>query len=400
MISMLKISVVALILGIVACTTPEKGVQNIPFKTTIDSSLPFLFANNNTLHLSWVEIVNDTTSEMRTSTLENNVWQESDLINRGSHWFLNWADFPMIVSNKGNLMAHNLKKSSDKKFAYDIELNLKPGNASEWLQGQPLHNDSTPTEHGFVSAQPYGDHSFYITWLDGRHMVDTGSSSEMNIRAAEVDFNGRVIRDDIIDDKTCSCCQTSIAITQSGPIVVYRDKADDDIRDIYITRLVDDQWTTPQAIHPDRWEIKGCPVNGPKADAIGDDLAVAWYTAVDNQPKVKLVFSNDGGQHFDPPIIISEVMPLGRLDCIQLEDKSALVSWMEADEEEVYLKAIKIYQSGEKSSPITISQMNGSRQSGFPQMERLGKIVYFAWTDIKNELKSIQTAMVNIEEFK
>jgi hypothetical protein len=106
----------------------------------------------------------------------------------------------------------------------------------------------------------------------------------------------------LIDAKTCDCCQTSATITAKGPVVVYRDRNDDEVRGIYISRLLDGSWTIPKPIHNDYWVINGCLVNGPKVAAFDNTLTVAWFTEADAIPKVNLIFSNDSGKSFDTPI--------------------------------------------------------------------------------------------------
>ena len=77
-----------------------------------------------------------------------------------------------------------------------------------------------------------------------------------------------------------------------------RDRSGAEIRDISISRRVGTEWTAPRRVHVDNWEIPACPVNGPRADAIGNTLGVAWFTAANNFPEVKVIFSTDGGRSF------------------------------------------------------------------------------------------------------
>ena len=46
-------------------------------------------------------------------------------------------------------------------------------------------------------------------------------------------------RDDeraVLDARACDCCQTDAAMTSAGPVVVYRNRTEEEIRDIYIAR--------------------------------------------------------------------------------------------------------------------------------------------------------------------
>ena len=51
-------------------------------------------------------------------------------------------------------------------------------------------------------------------------------------------------------------------MTADGPVVVYRDRSEQEIRDISIVRLHDGKWSQPSSVFEDNWKINGCPVNG------------------------------------------------------------------------------------------------------------------------------------------
>ncbi len=396
-----------ILLSLLSCSREEEGeeetVHFMTFPGGAQTSLPYLFAGDDGLIMSWVKMVDDSTAQLEYSRLVDNDWQQPRKIHSGTDWFVNWADFPAITDHGGNLLTHFLQKSSSGKFSYDVKLNVLRKGASTWETGLPLHTDSTKTEHGFVSAVPYNETSFFVAWLDGRNTgagtghEHSGHQGSMSIRAAEVGVNGTVLSDELLDGKTCDCCQTTVAITSNGPIVVYRNRSDREIRDIAITRHVNGKWTEPKPIYQDGWEINGCPVNGPKVEAIGNNVVVAWFTAVNSEPKVQVAFSEDGGDHFGSPVVISGPETPGRVDVTFLDPEHAVVSWMETADGSTWLKAMKVGKSGRKYPPVTITEMDPARKSGFPQMERLDDKLYFAWTAIANNVPEIKTAYVYIQ---
>ncbi|SFT07949.1 hypothetical protein SAMN04487906_2823 [Zhouia amylolytica] len=406
----------SIIISVISCNSKPKEKKNKEHNTTVQKinfdqgmniSLPYMVSTNETTLMSWVTKVNDSISQLNYATLEDGNWSSPKKIVQGQNWFVNWADYPMIVENNGTLLAHFLKKSSDESFAYDIKLNLQKSQDSTWQTELPLYSDETKTEHGFMTLLPYKEHSFFVTWLDGRNMAadpkkesgHAGHHGTMSIRAAEIDKDGTVLSEQILDSNTCTCCQTTATITSNGPIVLYRDRTDDEIRDIAITRLVDGEWTTPKFIHDDGWVIGGCPVNGPKVDAIGDDVAAAWFTAANDQAQVKVAFSENAGASFLKPILVSNVGTLGRVDIVMTDSDHAIVSWMESIDNLTYLKAMKVNKLGEKFEPIIISKMDMSRSSGFPQMERTGNKILFAWTKVGDGTSEIETASVELNAF-
>lgn len=395
-------------LGLSSCKPSEPEsfeLKEIPFPGLTKSSLPVLSSDNSNLIFSWVSMLDDSTAQFSYSFLENgDKWSEPTSITKGSDWFVNWADYPAIVQNKGNLLSYILQKSSGGKFSYDVKLNTLTKGEGNWETGLSLHTDSTFTEHGFVSAIPLSDSTYSVTWLDGRNTGGgghdhSGHAGAMSIRAAEVNLKGKVISDELLDDKTCDCCQTSTALTDQGPIVIYRNRSDEEIRDIAITRLVNGQWTEPKIIHEDGWKIAGCPVNGPRAAAINSTVLVGWFTASGESPKVQFAFSDNSGENFKAPVTI-EGKVIGRVDVALLDSKTGVVSWMETLDEGTFLMAAQITIDGKIGTPIKISSIDPSRKSGFPQMEVFGERVYFAWTEEIEETFTIKTAFFPSKGFK
>ncbi len=64
-------------------------------------------------------------------------------------------------------------------------------------------------------------------------------------------------------------------MTARGPVVAYRDRSVDEVRDIAVVRRVNGTWTTPAVVHDDHWQIAACPVNGPALASRGDTVVIA-----------------------------------------------------------------------------------------------------------------------------
>ena len=84
---------------------------------------------------------------------------------------------------------------------------------------------------------------------------------------------------------------------------------------------------------------------------------------------------------------------------VAVDADTAIVSWMESKDSRAQLKAIKITRSGKKSDYKIIAELDGSRKTGFPQMELAGDRVYFAWTDVAKGSSTIKTAYVPVVQF-
>ena len=384
-----------------ACSIKKNADQEIKFlasPSTSNSAEPFLFTDiDSTVYLSWIE-KNEGKATLKFSSLDNEQWSEPSVIASGTTWFVNWADYPMIATNGKQFVAHFLDKSGESTYAYDVKLTTSDDKGKNWLDPRVLHDDKKQAEHGFVTLVPYGD-KFFVTWLDGRNTVmegmkemdhHEGHHGSMSLRAAIMDAKGTKINEWELDNKTCDCCQTSAAITTNGPVVVYRDRSDAEIRDMSIVRLLDGQWTEPKTIHNDNWKIAGCPVNGPRVVAEGNNLAVAWFSAASDTSHVNVIFSTDGGATFSKPIRVDEGSAIGRVDIVMIDNRSVMVSWMEGS----MIKAAKVNVDGTKEPSMTIASSSESRSSGFPQMTKSGNHLIFAWTDDKE--KNIKVASISL----
>jgi hypothetical protein len=184
----------------------------------------------------------------------------------------------------------------------------------------------------------------------------------------------------LVDDRSCDCCQTDVALTSEGPVVVYRDRSASEIRDIVKSRLVDGRWTDPEPVHEDGWEIAGCPVNGPAIAADGRNVVVAWYTAAHDTARAQVAFSADAAASFGEPIRIDDGDPVGRVDALLLDDGSALVSWLERVPGGGRVRVRHVAPDGRVSATVEVGGTSADRPAGFPRMARSGDAVVFAWT--------------------
>ena len=341
------------------------------------------------------------------STLENENWTAPKTIATGSDWFVNWADFPSLVSSGKDgkyLAAHWLQKSANGSYDYDVQISQSKDGGQNWNPSFIPHRDSIAAEHGFVSMLPLSTEKIFATWLDGRntkgegHEDDShghGTSGAMTLRTAVFDKNGNLSEEAELDNRICDCCQTAAVKTKEGIIVAYRDRSEKEIRDISVVRKVNGNWTTPKSVSNDNWHIAGCPVNGPALDANGKHVALAWFTMSEEKPQVKMAFSNDNGANFGTPIRIDEGNPLGRVDVVMISKNEALISWLEQKEEGAAIKVVQVNEEGGVGEHITITESKTSRQSGFPRMVKNGNKIIFAWTHV-DEATNVKTAIMDL----
>ena len=387
--------------ALAACLTATACIDTAPNVTSLveletlapplgeGSVWPGLSTHGDKVVLSWQERDEEDVWSVKTAVLDEAGWAPARTIARStadSEFFVNWADFASVdVVESDVLVAHWLVRGQARGYDYGVRIARSTDEGRTWTEPWTPHTDGTPTEHGFVSKFPMDDGRVGLVWLDGRNSVDRdgtkGIPGAMALRYRSLDRDGVPTPEVLIDDRVCDCCQTDVAVSASGPIVVYRDRSPEEVRDIYVTRLVDGQWTEGVPVHTDGWVIPACPVNGPAAAARDDDVAVAWFSGADDELKTQVAFSSDGGVHFGEPIRVDEGRPLGRVDVLWLENGSALVLWLERRTRTGEVLARQVMPDGRMGATSLVTSTSAGRDSGFPRMiqDSEGRVV-FAWT--------------------
>lgn len=377
---------VALVL-LSGCRDQQITVREIAAPAAPGSAEPCVEAGaDGRAYLSWIERADAGRHVLRFAVWERSGWAAPHTVAEGSDWFVNWADFPSVTAlDDGTLAAHWLLETGGDSAAYAVALSFSRDGGTTWSEPLTPH-DTTETEHGFVSKVAFPGGGIAAIWLDGRETGGgvEGHSGPMTLRAALIRADGKIEREDVIDARVCDCCQTSAVRLVDGAVVVaYRDRSEDEIRDIAVARFDGERWSEPIVVHDDGWEIAGCPVNGPAIAADGDRVAVAWFTAAGSPPapRLRIAFSEDGGRHFGPPIEVSDGRPEGRVDVVFLEDGAALVTWIDAGAGSARLLARRVEHDGSRGPYVPIASSNTPRSGGFPRVARIGSDTLIAWTE-------------------
>jgi len=343
---------------------------------------PRLSGSGDRLYLSWMERGDDGAALLY-SKLEDGGWTPANTLVSGIDMFVNWADMPSVQPlGDHRLSAHWLQMSADTTYAYDVVFVQSGDDGGTWSEPMRPHTDGTPTEHGFVSMYADGPNTGLI-WLDGRKMVnettDDPVASGMTLRAASIDPTSGFASEQQVDELVCDCCQTDIAIAASGPVAAYRNRSTAEIRDIYVTRLIDGVWQPGKAVDDDGWEIPGCPVNGPAVVADRDFVAVAWFTGAGGQPTVKLAISRDSGASFSAAEVVESGEVLGRVGLAYLGAGNVAVSWVHSAGNAANELVVRRYDSeGAPGADRIIADNVGS--FSVPQVAVAGDQLFAIWT--------------------
>ena len=374
---------------------PELVVQPWALPAPAGAAQPQLArAPDGDLLLSWVERREGGGHRFRFARHDAATgWDAPRTIAEGTDWFVNWADVPMLQAlGDGSLWAHLLVKNGAATYAYDVRLFRSADGGASWQALGPVHDDGTPTEHGFVAMWPQSRDTLGIAWLDGRRTAGGGHGADphggheahagaMTLRTALFDAAGKRA-DAELDASTCDCCSTDAAMTARGPLLVYRDRTAGEVRDIAASRFDGQRWQLPAPVHADGWVMPGCPVNGPAVAADGDQAWVAWYTEAGGVPVLRLARSDDAGDRFGPPMdIVRGARLLGRVDLAADADATWL-AWLEESQGQQSIWASRLdRRTGLQTWTGRVAEIAGrGRATGFPRLQLRDGVAYLAWT--------------------
>lgn len=411
----IKYILFVLIFFIYGCSSSDRidseifsSFREIGSPASSNSGQPYLFPSaDGQIYMSWIEPGIEKKHAFRFTTFDGNCWGEPHTIIEGNAFFVNWADVPSIFQSKDEtLAAHWLESSGEWIFAYDVRMSLSDDGGLTWSEPMTPHRDGTQTEHGFASFFNHPGGGIGIAWLDGREAEEHESAGgdhahsgdwNMHLRSSIIQSNNQLADELVLDNKVCECCPTAATETHDGAIIAYRNRTDDEIRDIYIVRYANGVWTEPYSVHNDGWNIAGCPVNGPAIASDENRVALAWYTAADNDPRVYVAFSRDGGRTFERPYRLDEGVPLGRAAVELLDDRSALVMWIEVTEKDAGLMVRRVFPDGTIGAVEKIATVSDDRASGYPRMARVDDTIVVSWIDTFDEHR-IRTAIAHLRE--
>jgi len=416
MLAPMRVLMPLLLLCLVACersptpvTAPSTSVEPGADKNLVHAVLPWplpaigsaaqpdlVAAADGGVLLSWIS-ADANGHVLRVARFDGDRWSAPREIARGDDWFVNWADTPHIIATSdGALWAHWLRKSASAAYAYDVVLSRSGDGGATWAAPQVVNDDGTPTEHGFVSLWPQTSDSIGVAWLDGRNTAtdispDTAQGAHaghgggaMALRTA-VFGAGLGKTDEVeLDARTCDCCQTSAAMTAKGPLLVYRDRDEAEIRDIASTRLQHGAWTPARTVHDDRWTMPACPVNGPSVAARKNQAWVAWYTAAGEVPTLRLAHSADAGDSFSAAVDVDRGDAVQGRAGVVVDGAGVWVSWIREEPQGQSLWVARYTPDlSRELQRVQVATLQGrGRATGFPQLLAAGQGVRVAWTDV------------------
>jgi hypothetical protein len=383
--------------GLAACDSeraadgPSLRAEAVPFPGGAGSAQPrFAVGVDGSPVLSWLEPAGVATT-FRHATFTAGAFGAPHDVTRGDDLMVNWADLPSVQPITSDVWAaHWLKLAPDSPGAYHIATAVSADGGTSWSAPQQLNDDNAMAEHGFVELFSWND-SIAAFWLDGRQLAEWSFDEPdrllgTSLRIARLDYSGAVVAREIVDELVCDCCAPEHAMAAAGPVVAYRDRTPDEIRDIVVRRFADGRWQDAVAAGTDGWHIEGCPVNGPKIAASGERVGVAWFTAPEGAARVRFAWSTDGAASFGPALELDGAGSFGQVGLLFTADGTAVASWWRAASgggTDLALRAVA--PDGALGELHVVAHSTAAQPVDVPQLAAIGGDVLVAWTSLEGE---------------
>jgi hypothetical protein len=335
-------------------------------------------------------------------------WEGPLTIAVGNSFVANAADTPHIaIADDRALWVQYLQRMAD--GGYGVRLSTSRSGGMNWSEPLAVNDDAIAAEHGFAALWPAGGDRIGIAWLDGRDAGGEGEHEGMPagghdgehahggataLRAATFGPDLQRQGETVVDARACDCCSTAVARTAKGVVVAYRDRSDAEIRDIATVAFDGKQWSAPRVVHADGWRMQGCPVNGPSLAANGDSLVVGWFTAANDEPRVQLARSQDGGAHFGDPLVLDKGRQVDGRVVVALDANNAWALWLreEFGGSSLWLARLAPDLSAERERAKVATLKARGSASGYPRLALRDGSAYIVWTDTDGGMTQLQGA--------
>jgi len=347
--------------------------------------------------VSWIEPATDAMA-LRFAVRGTQDWSTPQTIVARNN-FDKYAEAPpwvLMLPNRGLLAvwAERLPLAKGSKWAGNYLYTAASSDQGKtWTQPAIVHSDRADGEHSFASLAVRDDNRATIVWLDAR---DYETKHTYRLMSAVIASSGAVSDEQTVDNDVCTCCPTSLVTTSTGFLAAYRNHTGDEIRDIYTVREDGGKWQAGKSLHSDGWHINGCPVNGAALAQRQDEIAIAWYTGLEEKASLQVAFSADGGATF--PIVRNidaasgEAQPVGRPAIAFLGPGDALVTWLTREHGVSRLVAAQVHSNDSELHRIEIA--DGTTDGlGYPRMQLIGRDAIVSWGGA-GDTKQVRTALL------
>jgi hypothetical protein len=267
-----------------------------------------------------------------------------------------------------------------------------------------------------VAVSPTG--RVFVLWLDHRESTSAGAmhhqdgaAMSMPMPAAKTDPTERAALSQLyfssldgtspvrITRSVCYCCKTSLATDGNNVYAAWRHVYPGSQRDIAfsVSRDAGKTFSSPVHVSDDKWQIDGCPENGPALVIDKQHRAhVAWPTPRDGKDASKLALfyavSRDG-LAFTPRVEIPTHGPASHVQMTMGADGSPIVAWDEivAGTRRVAMARVRTDASG-KATFTPIAAPDAGPGQWYPVLATTASGTVAAWVRQSDKGNSIGVA--------
>lgn len=277
------------------------------------------------------------------------------------------------------------------------------------------HDADLSGARGWESLAAGSAGQVHAVWLDGRDaerkMAEAAHSGmahkgqpPQDIYHSTIAPDGRSV-ESLIATGVCFCCKTAVAVDGRGTVyAAWRHIFPGSMRDIAFARSRDGGRSFDPFIRvsEDKWELNGCPEDGPTlaVDQAGV-IHISWATVVnDGEPRKVLFYATSrDGKTFSPrsPLPVDPASTPGHPQMVLTPDSGAAIVW---DEVVGGLRRVAFARVSRAGVFRPAQILSGDESASNPVIVRVDGDVVVAWTSRSSTAKSAaEPSSIKIRKF-
>ena len=278
-----------------------------------------------------------------------------------------------------------------------------------------IHDPAFIGARGWESLTVGADGVVHAVWLDGRDADQKIAESAKHtgtvpkgqppqaIYHGTLSANGQVVESLVAAD-VCFCCKTAVAVdTRGGVYAAWRHIFPGSMRDIAFATSTDGghHFTPFVRVSDDKWELNGCPEDGPSiAVDQSRTIHIAWATVVnEGEPRKALFYATSrDGKTFSPrarvPAAVAATPSHAQLTLTP--DGGAAIVWDETINGQRRISFTRVSRTGVFRPPQILS--GGDESASYPVIARAaaGSLIV-GWTSRAAMGKSSDPSVIKLK---
>ncbi|MDQ7091690.1 MAG: sialidase family protein [Methylococcales bacterium] len=231
------------------------------------------------------------------------------------------------------------------------------------------------------------DDNLYLFWHDSRHTPPNHQSGKGTLAlyySKNHASKKQPFKNQFISHGICSCCRMATALSSTGlPVIFTRMIFNQGVRDHGLFKInKKGQWSKPQRITKDNWQIEACPEHGP---ALAIDRKnrnhLAWFSLGETRQGIFYAYSDDEGK------TLSNILPLGDKNKLASHphvmaiDQHVALVWTQFDGNQTSVLLKTSLDRGETWS-VDKTIISSTGQMSHPRLLNDGQQFYLSLTSI------------------